>query len=159
MVASFQGSHGECHVSQSIVECSYQCCARVIGFRGRYLYAIGSILCGGGPAALLGGFYLGVNGGYGGNSGLTFREDVFFPGAPSSGHRIVNPYSVVTGTDTIAGGFGGGQLGYNFQFGSWVVGAEADIQGSDIQGSGANAIFNPHLAAGSALCRNTTTGA
>ena len=26
-----------------------------------------------------GGFYLGINGGFGGNSGLPFREDVFFP--------------------------------------------------------------------------------
>ena len=26
-----------------------------------------------------GGFYAGINGGYGGNSGLPFREDVFFP--------------------------------------------------------------------------------
>ena len=29
-----------------------------------------------------GGFYIGINGGYGGNSGLPFREDVFFPGSP-----------------------------------------------------------------------------
>ena len=87
------------------------------------------------------GFYLGVNGGYGGNSGLRFREDVFFPTPTRRAH--VNPYSVITGTDTIAGGFGGGQLGYNFQFGSLVLGVEADLQGSNIAGSGANAIFNP----------------
>ena len=42
------------------------------------------------------------------------------------------PYSTLFGSDTIAGGFGGGQLGYNFQFGSFVLGAEADLQGSNI---------------------------
>jgi len=31
-----------------------------------------------------------------------------------------------------AGAFGGGQIGYNWQFGHLVVGAEADIQGADI---------------------------
>ena len=90
-----------------------------------------------------GGFYAGINGGYGGNSGLPFREDVFFPTLPLG---AVNPFSTIVGTDTIAGGFGGGQLGYNFQFASWVFGVEADIQGSGIRGSGANAIFNDSVA-------------
>ncbi len=36
----------------------------------------------------------------------------------------------------INGGFGGGQIGYNFQRGKIVLGAEADIEGSDIAGSG-----------------------
>src|SRR5262249_53504600 len=31
-----------------------------------------------------------------------------------------------------AGGFGGGQLGFNYQFGSFVLGAETDIQGAGI---------------------------
>lgn len=88
-----------------------------------------------------GGFYIGINGGYGGNSGLAFREDVFFPGVPPAG--FVVPYSAIRGTDTIAGGFGGGQLGYNFQLGSLVLGVEADLQGSGIQGSGAETIINP----------------
>jgi outer membrane immunogenic protein len=91
-----------------------------------------------------GGFYAGINGGYGGNSGLPFREDVFFPTPPGG---FVNPFSTIVGSDTIAGGFGGGQLGYNFQFASWVFGVEADLQGSGIRGSGANAIFNDNVAA------------
>jgi outer membrane immunogenic protein len=86
-----------------------------------------------------GGFYAGINGGYGGNSGLPFREDVFFPTLPSSAY--VNSYSYIRGNDTIAGGFGGGQLGYNYQFGSFVLGAEADIQGAGITGSGSRSIF------------------
>jgi outer membrane immunogenic protein len=90
-----------------------------------------------------GGFYAGINGGYGGNSGLKFREDVFFPNlpSPSGGNTFTNPYSVIRGTDTIAGGFGGGQIGYNFQFGSFVLGAEGDIQGSGIRGTGSRTIF------------------
>ena len=75
-----------------------------------------------------GGFYIGINGGYGGNTGLPFREDVLFPN-PNPALGQVNPYSVILGSDNIAGGFGGGQLGYNFQFGSFVLGVEADAQG------------------------------
>ena len=37
---------------------------------------------------------------------------------------------------------GGGQIGYNYQIGSWVIGAEADIQGID-SGNNANAVFIP----------------
>ena len=33
------------------------------------------------------------------------------------------------------GVIGGAQAGYNWQIGSWVTGLEADIQGSDIEGS------------------------
>ena len=83
-----------------------------------------------------GGFYAGVNGGYGGNGGLAFREDVYFP---RCAHNLfTNPYSVIRGSDTIAGGFGGGQLGYNFQFGSFVLGVESRYcRARDIRGSGA----------------------
>ncbi len=93
------------------------------------------------------GFYLGVIGGYGGNTGLKFSEDVYYPNITPP-----NTYSTLFGSDTIAGGFGGGQLGYNFQFGSFVAGFETDIQGSDIQGSGAQAIFNPATPVSPILC-------
>ncbi len=61
------------------------------------------------------GFYVGVNGGY----GWTANTD--------SAVGDLNP----------AGGFAGGQIGYNWQGGlgfgrSWVFGIEADIQGADI---------------------------
>ena len=82
-----------------------------------------------------GGFYAGINGGYGGNSGLPFREDVFFS-------ILARPYLCKSvfhhrWQRHCSGGFGGGQIGYNFQFGSWVFGAEADLQGSGIRGNGA----------------------
>jgi outer membrane immunogenic protein len=64
------------------------------------------------------GFYIGVNAGYGWN---TNNDDV-----------------VINGTTYEAddeGGFvGGGQVGYNYQIGSFVVGLETDIQYADIGG-------------------------
>ncbi|MGO8778119.1 MAG: outer membrane protein [Rhodomicrobium sp.] len=57
------------------------------------------------------GLYVGVNGGYGWND-----KD-----------------------SSIAGGFGGGQIGYNLQRGNIVFGVEADLEGADITKSGVNA--------------------
>lgn len=76
------------------------------------------------------GFYVGINGGYGwGNGGNSIG------------------YSDGVGTDQSGrakpeGGFGGGQIGYNFQSGSFVYGVETDIQGGDISGraTGATAV-------------------
>ncbi len=70
------------------------------------------------------GFYVGINGGYGwGGGGDTFTEGG-------------NPFTRATPE----GGFGGGQVGYNFQSGSIVYGVETDFQGGDISDSvtGAN---------------------
>src|SRR5258708_7688363 len=67
------------------------------------------------------GFYAGVNGGYGWNAN-SFATDPGFLGE-------LNP----------SGGFGGGQIGYNWQgvFGhpQLVLGVEADFQGADISDS------------------------
>jgi len=63
------------------------------------------------------GWYIGVNAGYGvGQKQGTFA---FGPGAE-------------TFNAMPAGGFGGGQLGFNYQIGSFVLGAETDIQGAGI---------------------------
>lgn len=61
------------------------------------------------------GLYVGVNGGYGWN-------------ADTNGN-LVDP----------SGGFGGGQIGYNFQRGNIVFGVEADFEGADIQDSATTA--------------------
>lgn len=63
------------------------------------------------------GMYVGVNAGIGGD-----KTDY---GLSAFG----------TGIDlTSFGGFGGGQIGYNWQFGgNWVVGVEADIQGTNMK--------------------------
>lgn len=49
-------------------------------------------------------------------------------------HGVTNT-SPTTSYDR-SGGFGGGQLGYNFQRDRFVFGVETDIQGADITGSG-----------------------
>ncbi len=73
------------------------------------------------------GWYIGANAGFGVGQGYgTFTS----PG---------NQFDAFNAMP--AGGFGGGQLGYNYQFsggflGSIVVGAETDIQGAGIQGAG-----------------------
>jgi outer membrane immunogenic protein len=80
------------------------------------------------------GFYAGVNGGYGWSDQLT-KVSYYNPALTDTGSvSILKP----------EGGFGGGQLGYNWQ-GVWhphlVLGIEADIQGSDIKNSGSGTAF------------------
>jgi outer membrane immunogenic protein len=79
------------------------------------------------PVTTWAGFYLGVNGGFGGFNNLKFRDDTFVTADGSDFRRIV-------GKGDLAGGFGGGQLGYNLQAGSFVYGLETDIQGAGIGG-------------------------
>jgi outer membrane immunogenic protein len=59
------------------------------------------------------GFYVGVNGGGG------------------WGHSFTN----LSGGMSTSGGVAGGTVGYNAQFGHWVVGFEGDIDWSDVSGS------------------------
>jgi len=68
------------------------------------------------------GWYVGVNAGYGIGQ--------------NQGNYAFSIPALVTGNETFnaatGGGFGGGQLGYNYQINSVVVGLETDIQGSGI---------------------------
>lgn len=68
------------------------------------------------------GFYLGVNGGYSwGNSANTYTITGFAP---------------FTGTTHMGGDVVGGQVGFNWQVNSsWVVGIEADFQGTGQKGT------------------------
>ena len=87
------------------------------------------------------GFYVGINGGYGnGNSDVNYSPNdpasaaLFLPNFFTNDHFM--PSSV-----NVSGGFGGFQLGYNFQFArTWLVGLEADFDWSGIKG--ANSVFN-----------------
>jgi len=75
------------------------------------------------------GWYAGVNGGWAfdaSSTGSLVASTPGFAGAIAAG-----------GTPTFfgakhEGGFGGGQVGYNWQMANWLVGVEADIQGADI---------------------------
>jgi outer membrane immunogenic protein len=74
------------------------------------------------------GWYAGLNaGGAWGESNNTFIAN-FPPPTPA-------------GTDTthMTGVIGGGQLGYNWQSGTWVLGVETDIQGAGQRGSNSTA--------------------
>jgi outer membrane immunogenic protein len=72
------------------------------------------------------GFYIGANvGGAWGNSSDT---NAFF--APLTS----------TGNFSTSGVLGGGQAGYNWQFGSWVLGIETDGDWSNVKGSTSNGL-------------------
>ncbi len=70
------------------------------------------------------GFYAGINGGYGWGSGKVYDEYAHNGAIVEEASKSLNP----------EGGFGGGQIGYNWQRGQLVYGLEADIQGSNIGG-------------------------
>ncbi|MBM6595809.1 outer membrane protein [Microvirga pudoricolor] len=59
------------------------------------------------------GFYVGVNAGYGWSTGE---------------NRYLDPAFGYTGGGSDGGFIGGGQIGYNYQIGSFVIGVETDLQ-------------------------------
>lgn len=86
------------------------------------------------------GFYVGLNGGYAWGS----TDPVIVSGGAASGAlAAIDP----------EGWLGGAQLGYNAQFGNFVLGAEADLQGGNIEGTTVGVIGAPAFvaAAGSEL--------
>lgn len=72
------------------------------------------------------GFYIGGNAGYGWGNG-----DADFDPLPTATFTAAAP---ITLSPDPGGFIGGGQLGYNYQWKWLVLGAEADFQGSDIEG-------------------------
>jgi outer membrane immunogenic protein len=83
------------------------------------------------------GFYVGVNAGYGFSDNT---DDVLFvpPGTFGVGGFTG---TVTSGNSNSRDGFvGGGQIGYNYQFGQFVVGLEADIQAADLSSSRNNGL-------------------
>jgi outer membrane immunogenic protein len=92
------------------------------------------------------GFYLGANVGYGGDK-FRYPFDAF----ADDGDDVFS----VDGSFKLnsSGFFGGGQIGYNYQFeNSWVIGVEADFQWSGIEGelSGNATLFENDAELGSA---------
>ena len=79
------------------------------------------------PAFNWSGFYVGGNIGYSwGRSANTAELSDFATGAP---------LFIATSRNDVNGVIGGAQFGYNWQMSNWVVGLEADVQGSGEKGS------------------------
>ncbi len=85
------------------------------------------------------GYYIGINGGYGfSGSGQTVTDT-----ETVQAQGVNNPSAVANfGSLDIAGGFGGVQIGANHQFGAWVLGLEADLQGAGIADSSLGTVNN-----------------
>jgi outer membrane immunogenic protein len=82
------------------------------------------------PATNWSGFYAGANVGYGwGNNDMSVADV-----SPDPGDSGISPTPQSVGNRS-NGVIGGGQIGYNWQIGSFVSGLEADIQGSGIKGT------------------------
>jgi outer membrane immunogenic protein len=73
------------------------------------------------------GFYVGLNGGGGwGQTDHTASATIVgVPGIPA----------LTTGNFNVNGGIVGGTLGYNYQVGQWVLGAETDLNWSNLRGT------------------------
>lgn len=86
------------------------------------------------------GFYLGghLGGGFGTSGDLSRTQTATF---------IVRAFFLGGGTDT-SGFLGGGQFGYNYQLGNFVIGAEANLSGADIRGSGGTVLISTAPAGG-----------
>ncbi len=85
------------------------------------------------------GFYFGLNAGWG-SMGVGSPESCLNAAGTTAGCAVFND-------DTLAaqGGFAGAQAGFNWQFGQWVWGLEADIQASGISGSNFIPVLPPNV--------------
>jgi outer membrane immunogenic protein len=89
------------------------------------------------PAWSWSGFYIGANGGYSYGSSDTagvVALGLFVNGVPFHGVPLVTPQTGYV-SSSVNGLLGGGQAGFNWQYGPLVVGLEGDIQASGQQGS------------------------
>lgn len=85
------------------------------------------------------GFYVGLNAGYGWGDIDTSDNSMTTTGRlVGIGQGTFNPSQTFAGADSSAsvdGLLGGAQIGYNYQVDTWVFGAEADYQASDLKTS------------------------
>jgi outer membrane immunogenic protein len=88
------------------------------------------------------GFYMGLNGGYGWRDGSQINFTANDPYAVRflAGNLGIGGTPVVPPANGLGGGFGGFQIGYNWQASrKLLVGIETDFQGSSIDGAGTTA--------------------
>jgi hypothetical protein len=86
------------------------------------------------------GFYVGVNAG--GAFSTHDNHDDFNTNTAFVGATPLTGFSAVTSRNNDRSGFaGGGQIGYNYQMGGWVIGVEADIQGTSFGNNRDNSFF------------------
>jgi outer membrane immunogenic protein len=86
------------------------------------------------------GWYVGLN--VGGSFGRAGDTSTY--GAP--------PVPFTSTSSNLDGVIGGGQIGYNLQSGNWLVGLEADIQGTSERGSANTTLFVPGIGCTFAPC-------
>jgi len=100
------------------------------------------------------GFYVGVNAGWGWRNNDTAPVILTGPGIPAAleGGFLTVP----NGDDGVF--TGGGQIGYNYQIGSFVIGAEADIQWVNNDNNNQTAFFVAGPRFNPALGHNFTPG-
>jgi outer membrane immunogenic protein len=80
------------------------------------------------------GFYIGGNGGYA--WGLGTDPAISYSDTSGTGYAAyVASGGFPTPSIKPEGGFGGGQIGYNWQIKNWLLGIEADIEGGEISAS------------------------
>ncbi len=104
------------------------------------------------PAPMWTGFYVGLNAGgtFGGNELVNVGTYGLSSNPALAGSLAVASASALAGTGNFSinnGGFiGGGQIGYNWQWNSFVLGLEADIQGIAGSNSTATAVTGAGIA-------------
>ena len=99
------------------------------------------------PVASWTGFYVGVNAGgtFGGSSSIALTPSSDFGPFPSgfASAQAIGAYPTSLASRR-SGFIGGGQVGFNYQFGMFVAGVEADIQGLPQNNNAVSAmLFNP----------------
>ena len=108
------------------------------------------------PPAIWTGFYAGVNAGYAFQSdrSLALSSVSLSPLAPIIAWAAEANGAFPAGAD---GFIGGGQAGYNFQLGNFVLGFEADFQGIAAGGGGSSAFVAAPFGANTFFSQNTAS--